>query len=75
MPAIASLSIPVCLVPVGGVGDKGHEDTREETSSGHGDEPTHVDPAHHAPVDGSPVAVAETNTDDGTGDALSGGDG
>lgn len=63
------------LVPVGSVGDETHQTTRDETSGGHSDEPTHVNPGNHAPVDSAPVTVAETDADDSTGDTLSGGDG
>lgn len=62
-------------LPVGSIGDEAHEATGNEASNGNGDEPTHVDPADHAPVDRTPVTVAETNTDNGTSDALSSRDG
>lgn len=57
-------------LPVRCVGDESHQKSGDETGSGHGDEPTHVDPANHAPVDRSPIAVAETDTDNGTSDTL-----
>lgn len=63
------------LRPVRGVSDGTHEAAGNDTGSGHGDDPTKVDPDNHAPVDRAPVAVAETDTDNGTSDALGGGDG
>lgn len=55
-------------------GDETHEDTRDQTSDRNSDDPTKVDPGNHAPVNGTPVTVAETDTDDSSSDALGGGD-
>ena len=55
--------------------DKGHEQARDDAGAGQRDDPAAVDPADHAPVERAPVAVAETDTDDGACDALRGGDG
>lgn len=63
------------LIPVGGVGNSTHQAAGNDGSDGDGDDPTGVDPSNHAPVDSTPVTVAKTDTDDGTGDALSGRDG
>lgn len=56
-------------------GDETHENTRDQTSSRDGNDPSKIDPGDHAPVDSTPVTVAETNTDNGTSDTLGGGDG
>lgn len=61
--------------PARGVDDKGHEKARDDAGAGQRDNPAAVDPANHAPVEGAPVAVAETDTDNGARDALRGGDG
>lgn len=61
--------------PVRRKGDEAHEDARNQSGHGHRDEPAEVDPRHHAPVDGTPVAVAEADADNGARDALGGGDG
>jgi len=58
-----------------GVDDGAHEQARDETSRGQGDDPTEVDPGDHAPVDGAPVTVAKTNTHGSAGNTLRCGDG
>ena len=60
--------------PARSVEDNGHEQTRNQTSAGQGDDPTHVDPGYHAPVDTPPCTVTETDTDGSTTDALGGRD-
>lgn len=75
MSGVATALCVQSLLPVGGIRDETHEAAGDETRDGHGDEPTEVDPSNHAPVDGAPIAVAQTDTDDGASDALSGGDG
>jgi hypothetical protein len=45
------------------------------TGTGQSDDPAHVDPGNHTPVDGPPGSVTETDTDGGAGDTLCGGDG
>jgi hypothetical protein len=47
----------------------------KNTGAGQGDDPAHVDPGNHAPVNRPPGSVAETDTDGGAGDTLCGGDG
>lgn len=61
--------------PAGSVEDDASKATAEDTGNGEGDDPTTVDPADHAPVDRAPGTGAETDTNDGTSDALGGGDG
>ena len=58
--------------PVRGVGDEAHQAASDQTSGGDSDEPSHVNPGNHSPVNGPPVTIAETNSDNGTSDALSG---
>lgn len=62
-------------LPVRGEGDETHQAAGNETGGGDGNDPSEVDPGDHAPVDGSPVTVAETDADNGASDALGGGDG
>ena len=64
----------VLKAPAGSVDDESAHATGDDTGDRQGHDPTHVDPGHHAPIDGPPGAGAETNTDGGTSDALSGGD-
>ncbi|GMF74439.1 unnamed protein product [Aspergillus oryzae] len=47
----------------------------DDTSAREGDDPAHVDPGNHSPVDRSPGTVAKTNTNCRAGDTLGGGDG
>jgi len=61
--------------PARSVNNNAHEAAGNDASHGQGNEPAHVDPEHHAPVDGAPRAGAETNTNRGARDALSGGNG
>lgn len=63
------------VTPAGSVDDDTAEAARDDASDGEGDDPAHVDPGNHAPVDGSPGTRAETDTNGSTGDALSGGNG
>lgn len=59
--------------PARGVDDNPNQATRDNTSNRQGNDPAHVDPGDHTPVDRPPGTVAETNTDSGTGDTLGGG--
>ena len=61
--------------PPWSVDDEGHQAARDDTGTRQGDDPAAVDPADHAPVQGTPVAVAQTDADNGAGDALGGRDG
>jgi len=58
--------------PARRVDDNTNQATRDNTSNREGNDPAHVDPGDHAPVDRPPGTVAETNTDSGTGDTLGG---
>lgn len=57
------------------IDDDAHQTPRNDTGDGQGDDPAEVDPPDHTPVDGPPGAGAQTDTDGGTANALSGGDG
>jgi len=61
--------------PTRSIDNNAHQTSRHDTRHGESDEPAHVDPSNHAPVNSAPCARAETDTDSGTSDALSGGDG
>lgn len=61
--------------PTRRVQDNTHEQTRDEAGAGQGDEPTHVDPSHHPPVDTPPRSVTETHPYGRAADTLSGRDG
>lgn len=75
MPSLASLLIShVVVAPARSVDDNAHQATRNNTSAGEGDDPATVDPEDHTPVNGPPGSRAETDTDSGTRDTLSGGD-
>ena len=63
------------LAPSGCVEHNAHQATRDDTGTRKCNEPTHVDPCNHAPVDGPPSTVTQTNTDGGTSNALRGRDG
>lgn len=63
------------VAPAGGVDDDTADAARDDTGNGEGDDPAHVDPGNHAPVDGAPGARAETDTNGSTSDTLSSGDG
>ena len=78
------LHLPLCSIdvivstrvtPAGGIDNDTRETPRDNTGNGESEDPASVDPSHHAPVDGAPRARAETNSDGGTGDALSRRDG
>ena len=62
-------------VPARSVDDDTADAARDDTGNGQSDDPSHVDPRNHAPVDRPPGTGAETDTNGGTSDALSGGDG
>jgi hypothetical protein len=61
--------------PARGIDDDSHETAGKDSRHREGNNPAKVDPCNHAPVDGSPSAIAQTHTDCGTRDTLSGGDG
>lgn len=61
--------------PARGVDDDAGKTAREDTGNGECEDPASVNPGNHAPVDGPPGARAETDTDNGASDALSGRDG
>ena len=63
------------VTPARSVDDNTSQATRDDTCDGEGNDPTTVDPGNHAPVDGAPGTGTETDTDSGTSNALSGGDG
>jgi hypothetical protein len=60
---------------VGGVEDDGHGDTTDGAGDGDGHDPGEDEETDSLPVDGLDSAVAETDTDGGTGDAHGCGDG
>lgn len=57
------------------VNDNSGETTGDDTGAGKRDDPTHVDPGNHSPVDSSPSAIAKSNTDGSTSNTLGSGDG
>lgn len=57
------------------IDDDAADASRENAGDGKGDDPAHVDPGNHAPVDTPPGARAKTDTNGGASDALGGGDG
>lgn len=57
--------------PSGGVNNDAHQAARNDASHRQSDDPSKVDPAHHAPVDGPPCPSREPYTDGGARDALS----
>lgn len=61
--------------PTRRVNDDSGETTGDDTGAGKRDDPTHVDPGDHSPVDRSPRAVAKSNTDGSTSNTLGSGDG
>lgn len=71
-------SNPDCLdagTPARGVEYNTHKQARDESSTGQRDDPAHVDPRDHPPVDTPPRAVAEADADGRAADALGGRDG
>ena len=74
-PGVHHLVCVSVVTPARGVDDDGAQAARDDTGNGEGDDPAHVDPGDHAPVDRPPGARAETDTDGSSGDALRGGDG
>lgn len=56
--------------PPRSIEDKGHQRAGDESRRRQRDEPPGVDPSHHLPVDGPPIAVAEPHADGGACDAL-----
>jgi hypothetical protein len=58
-----------------GVEDDGHGDAADGTGDGDGHDPGEDKETDSLPVDGLDSAVAETDTDGGSGDAHGGGDG
>lgn len=65
----------VAGLPAGSVEGETHESSTDETGNGDGHDPGEEEEANSLPVDGPQGAVAETDTDGGTGDAHGGGDG
>jgi hypothetical protein len=65
----------VNLTKLGGVGNDTHEDSGNETSKRDGENPSKVTPGNHSPVDGLDGSVTQTDGDNGTDNALGGGDG
>jgi hypothetical protein len=63
------------VAPARSVDDEPSKAAGGNTGNWEGNNPTHVDPGNHAPVNGAPGTGAKTDTDGGTGDALGGGDG
>lgn len=63
------------VTPTRGIDDDTTDDAGDDTGDGESDDPAHVDPGNHSPVDRAPSTRAETNTNRGTSDALSGRDG
>ena len=62
-------------LPAGRVESEAHETSTDETGNGDRHDPGEEQEANSLPVDGAPCAVAETDTDGGTGDAHGRGDG
>jgi hypothetical protein len=60
---------------MGSVEDDGHGNTTDGSSDGDGHDPREDEETDSLPVDGLDGAIAETDTDGGTGDAHGGGDG
>lgn|SRR5688572_4267067 len=56
--------------PARSVDDDTADAARNDTGDWQGDDPAHVDPRDHAPVDRPPGTGAKTNTNGGTGDTL-----
>lgn len=61
--------------PSWSIQDNTHKQARDETSTRQCDEPTHVDPSDHPPVDAPPRTIAETDPDGRSADTLGGRDG
>lgn len=61
--------------PARSIDDDAHETAGNDSRHREGDNPAKVDPCDHAPVDGSPGAIAQAHTNCGTRDTLRGGDG
>lgn len=59
--------------PARSVDDESHKAAGDDTGYGEREDPAHVDPGDHAPVDSPPGARAETDADGGTSNALRGG--
>lgn len=68
----AKYSSLTLVSPARSVDDEASQDSGEGGGDGQGDDPAHVDPGNHAPVDGAPGAGAQADTDGGAGDALGG---
>ena len=52
-----------------------HQAASDDTGNWQRDDPAHVDPRNHPPVDAPPGAAAQADADGGAGDALGGADG
>jgi hypothetical protein len=50
-----------------------HETAGNDGGSRNSDDPAHVCPCNHAPINRSPVAITEANAYNSAGDALRGG--
>ena len=59
--------------PARRVDDDAHQAPRKDAGGGQRDDPAHVDPRHHAPVDRPPRTGAEADADSSASDALRGG--
>src|SRR3989337_1555073 len=46
------------LAPAGSVEDDSHKATRDNPSDRERNDPSHVDPCHHSPVDSAPCSIA-----------------
>ena len=61
--------------PARGIDDDAHQTACNDTGYWQSDNPAHVDPSNHAPIDCSPGAVAQPNADCRARDTLRGRDG
>lgn len=61
--------------PARSVDDESHQATGDDTGHGESDDPAHVDPGDHAPVNSPPGTGAETDADSRASNALRGRDG
>lgn len=61
--------------PTRRIHDDSGQTAGDDTGAGKRDDPTHVNPGNHSPVDRSPSAVAKPNTDGRASDTLGSGDG
>ena len=57
-------------LPVRRIRNETHKNARNQTSNRHRNEPTKINPSHHAPVNRPPITITQTNTHNCTRDAL-----